>query len=133
MDLSTVNRWVVKYSPQLEEAFHRRKRPIWISWRLDETYSHMKSERCYLYRAFDKQGEAIDFLLTEHRDKEAAVGVFGNNWLFFVSTSGPRRYLLAPLLYRNATDALEDSSGLELSQVGGQRVTSVDWLAAPPA
>ena len=28
---STINRWVVKYSPQLEEAFHRRKRPVWVS------------------------------------------------------------------------------------------------------
>jgi len=28
----------VKYSPQLEETFHRRKRPVWVSWRMDETY-----------------------------------------------------------------------------------------------
>jgi putative transposase len=39
----------------------------------------MKGEWCYLYRAVDKHGQAIDFSLTEHRDKEAAVGVFGNN------------------------------------------------------
>ena len=38
VDHSTVNRWVIKYSPQLEEAFHRRKRPVWGSWRMDETY-----------------------------------------------------------------------------------------------
>jgi hypothetical protein len=37
-DHSNINRWVVKYSPQLEEAFHRRKRPVWVSWRMDETY-----------------------------------------------------------------------------------------------
>ena len=37
VDHSTINRWVVKYSPQLEEAFHRRKRPVWLSWRMDET------------------------------------------------------------------------------------------------
>ena len=37
VDHSTINRWVIKYSPQLEEAFHRRKRPVWVSWRLDET------------------------------------------------------------------------------------------------
>src|SRR5262249_57808201 len=39
VDHSTINRWVVKYSPQLEEAFHRRKRAMWVSWRMDETYS----------------------------------------------------------------------------------------------
>jgi hypothetical protein len=36
-DHATINRWVVKYSPQLEQAFHRRRRPVWRSWRLDET------------------------------------------------------------------------------------------------
>jgi putative transposase len=38
VDHATINRWVVKYSPQLEAAFHRRKRPVWVSWRMDETY-----------------------------------------------------------------------------------------------
>src|SRR6476469_1566368 len=38
VDHATINRWVIKYSPQLEEAFHRRKRPVWVSWRMDETY-----------------------------------------------------------------------------------------------
>ena len=31
VDHATINRWVVKYSSQLEEAFHRRKRPVWTS------------------------------------------------------------------------------------------------------
>ena len=73
VDHSTINRWVIKYSPQLEEAFHRRKRPVWVSWRMDETYIKVKGEWRYLYRAVDKQGQTIDFLLTEHRDKEAAL------------------------------------------------------------
>lgn len=39
VDHSTINRWVIHYSPQLEEAFRkRRKRPVGISWRMDETY-----------------------------------------------------------------------------------------------
>ena len=38
IDHATIQRWVVKYSPLLEEAFHRRKRPVWVSWRMDETY-----------------------------------------------------------------------------------------------
>jgi putative transposase len=28
LDHATINRWVIKYSPQLEEEFHRRKRPV---------------------------------------------------------------------------------------------------------
>jgi len=73
VDHSTINRWVIKYSPQLEEAFHRRKRLVGRSWRMDETYIRVKGEWRYLYRAVDKQGQTIDFLLTEHRDTEAAL------------------------------------------------------------
>jgi transposase-like protein len=73
VDHSTVNRWVIKYSPQLEDAFHRRKRPVRVSWRMDETYIKIKGEWRYLYRAVDKQGQTIDFLLTEQRDQEAAL------------------------------------------------------------
>src|SRR5262245_55574964 len=73
VDHSTIQRWVVKYSPPLEEAFHRRKRPVWVSWRMDETYIKINGQWYYLYRAVDKYGETIDFLLTEHRDKDAAL------------------------------------------------------------
>lgn len=72
VDHSTINRWVIKYSPQLEEEFHRRKRPVWVSWRMDETYIKVKGEWVYLYRAVDKYGKTIDFLLTQQRDKKAA-------------------------------------------------------------
>ena len=40
---------------------------------MDETYMKVKGQWRYLYRAVDKQGHTIDFLLTEHRDKEAAL------------------------------------------------------------
>jgi putative transposase len=73
VDHSTINRWVIKYSPQLEAVFHRRKRPVWVSWRMDETYIQVRGEWRYLYRAVDKYGQTIDFLLTEHRDTEAAL------------------------------------------------------------
>jgi len=43
------------------------------SWRLDETYIRVKGDWRYLYRAVDKPGQTIDFLLTEHRDQEAAL------------------------------------------------------------
>src|ERR671918_676608 len=73
VDHSTINRWVVKYSPPLEEAFHRRKRPVWRSWRMDETYSKVKGQWYYLYRTVDKTDQTIDFFLTEQRDERAAL------------------------------------------------------------
>jgi putative transposase len=73
VDHATMNRWVIKYSPQLEDAFHRRKRPVWVSWRMDETYIRVKGEWRSLYRAVDKHGQTIDVLLTEQPDQEAAL------------------------------------------------------------
>jgi putative transposase len=72
LDHATIQRWVVKYSPLLEEAFQRRKRPVWVSWRMDETYITITGEWYYLYRAVDKTGQTIDFLLTKQRDERAA-------------------------------------------------------------
>jgi putative transposase len=72
VDHATVDRWVVQYSPLLEAAFHRRKRPLWLSWRLDETDIRVKSAWTYLYRAVDKHGHTIDVLLMEQRDEPAA-------------------------------------------------------------
>jgi putative transposase len=72
VDHSTINRWVVQDSPQLEAVFHRRKRPVWRRWRMDETYLRVKGQWAYLDRAVDKSGQTIDFLRTEHRDEQAA-------------------------------------------------------------
>jgi putative transposase len=70
---ATINRWVLKYTPLLEEAFHRCKRPVGRSWRMDETYIRVNGQWRYLCRAVDASGQTIDFLLAEHRDTEAAL------------------------------------------------------------
>jgi transposase-like protein len=44
VDHATIDRWVLKYAPQLEEAFHGRKRPVWLSWRMDETYIKVREQ-----------------------------------------------------------------------------------------
>ena len=72
VDHSTSNRWVVTYSPQLAAACHRRKRLVWVSWRMDEPSLQVQGQGYSLYRAVDKQGQTMDLWLTEPRDKEAA-------------------------------------------------------------
>ena len=42
VDHSTLNRWVLKYVPSLEQAFRKRKRPVGTSWRMDEMYVRIK-------------------------------------------------------------------------------------------
>ena len=73
VDHSSLNRWVLKYTPELEKAFRKRKRPVGTSWRMDETYISVKGKWKYLYRAVDKAGDTIDFLLTARRDRKAAM------------------------------------------------------------
>ena len=51
VDHSTLNRWVIKYAPEIEKQFRLRKRPVGKSWRMDETYIRVKGEWKYLYRA----------------------------------------------------------------------------------
>src|ERR1043165_2028553 len=70
---STINRWTSKDSLLLEEAFHRRKRPVGSGGRMEEPYSHVKGQWRYRYRAVAKSGQTMDFRLTEHRDTEAAL------------------------------------------------------------
>jgi transposase-like protein len=70
---STINRWVIHYSPQLEAAFRLKKKHVGNWWRMDESYIKVKDQWTYYYRAVDKQGQTIDFLLTAKRDTEAAL------------------------------------------------------------
>jgi len=72
VDHSTLNRWVIKYAPEFEKQFRRRQQPVGRSWRMDETYVRVKGEWKYLYRAVDKEGHTVDFLLTPNRDRDAA-------------------------------------------------------------
>jgi len=69
---ATIQRWVYKFTPLIEETFRKRKKHVGKSWRMDETYSKVKGEWMYLYRAVDRQGNTIDFSLTKRRNKYAA-------------------------------------------------------------
>lgn len=72
VDHATIQRWVFKFSPLIEKTFRKGKRPVGNSWKMDETYIKVKGEWMYLYRAIDKQGNTIDFLLTKRRNTFAA-------------------------------------------------------------
>ncbi len=73
VDHATIYRWVQKFTPPLEAAFRKgKKRPMGNSWRMDETYTKSKGQWKYLYRAVDRDGQTLDFLLTAPRDKQAA-------------------------------------------------------------
>ena len=72
VDHTTVHRWAIKMLPVLALMLRRRKRPVGLSLRMDETYILVGGQWKYLYRAVDKAGQTIDFLLRAHRDYAAA-------------------------------------------------------------
>ena len=83
VDHSTIQRWVFKFSKEVEKNMHKRKKQVCDSWRMDETYIKVKGRDMYLYRAVDKYGNTVDFLLTKRRQKMSAQKFFnkaiGNN------------------------------------------------------
>ena len=61
-------------------------RPVNTSWRVDETYIRIRGKFSYLYRAVDKHGKTVDFLLRPDRGIAAAQAFFRKA----LSTSLPR-------------------------------------------
>ena len=49
---------------------------------MDETYIKINGQWKYLYRAVDKEGQTVDFLLSAKRDKAAAMRFFNKAMLF---------------------------------------------------
>ena len=76
VDHSSINRWAIRFLPLIEKMARKHKRPVGASWRMDETYIKVKGVWKYLYRAVDKQGKTVDFLLTAKRDMAAAKRFF---------------------------------------------------------
>ena len=76
VDHSSINCWAIRFLRLLENVFHKNKRPVGSSWRMDKIYIKVKGIWKYLYRAVDKEGKTVDFLLTAKRDKAAALRFF---------------------------------------------------------
>ena len=96
VDHSTLQRWVFKFSPEIEKNIHKRKYKVGDSWRIresmlsktkrqcqNETYVKVGGKDRFLYRAVDKEGNTVYFLLTKRRQKMSAQKFFnkaiGNN------------------------------------------------------
>jgi transposase-like protein len=73
---TTILRWVQRYVPGFEKRWNQYARPVGDSWRVDETHIKVKGQWVYLYRAVDKHGRTVGFLLCKRRDVAAAKRFF---------------------------------------------------------
>lgn len=73
---STLHRWLIKMLLVRAAGFRRSERPVGRSLRMDETYVKASGRWQCLYRAVDRDGYTVDFLLCAKRDHAAARGLF---------------------------------------------------------
>ena len=73
---STIPRWVTRYVPEFVKRWSRSSKAVGTSWRVDKTYISIKANWHYLYRAVDKRGKTVDFLLRRDRGIAAAQAFF---------------------------------------------------------
>ena len=76
IERSTICRWVHEYAPELNKRLKQHLKKTCDSWRLDETYVKIKGKWQYFYRAIDKNGQTIDWMLSRYRNKQAAKRFF---------------------------------------------------------
>ena len=76
VDHVTIFRWVQRYAPEINRRMRPHLKMSGTSYRLDETYVKVGKTWNYLYRALDKEGDTIEFLLSARRDITAVKRFF---------------------------------------------------------
>jgi transposase, IS6 family len=76
LDHPTIFRWVQRYAPEFNKRIRQHLKMSGTSYRVDETYIKIGKTCKYLYRAGDKEGQTIEFMLSARRDVLAAKRFF---------------------------------------------------------
>ena len=69
----SIRRWVTHFGPMIAADLRKRRPKPHTTWHLDEVYLKINGRMVYLWRAVDAEGEVLDVLVQEKRDKHAAL------------------------------------------------------------
>ncbi len=71
----TVRFWVNRFGPKFASEIRKKRAGFHSNWQwhLDEVFVKINSERFYLWRAVDHEGEVLESFVTKKRDKRAAL------------------------------------------------------------
>ncbi|MFF6815309.1 IS6 family transposase [Streptomyces sp. NPDC012403] len=72
LSYETVRRWCAKFGQRYAGALRRRQPRPGDTWHLDEVFIKINGEQKYLWRAVDQDGNVLDILVQNRRDKTAA-------------------------------------------------------------
>jgi transposase-like protein len=76
VDHTSIFRWVQRYAPEINKRIRPHLKMSGTSYRIDETYIKVGKTCKYLYRAVDREGNTIEFMLSAKRDVSAAKRFF---------------------------------------------------------
>ncbi|MFE2488787.1 IS6 family transposase [Streptomyces mirabilis] len=68
----TIRRWCAKFGQAYANGLCRRRPRPGDKWHLDEVFIKVNGELKYLWRAVDQDGNVLDILVQDRRDKAAA-------------------------------------------------------------
>ncbi|MEU9370730.1 IS6 family transposase [Streptomyces avermitilis] len=68
----TIRRWCAKFGQAYANGLRRRRPRPGDKWHLDEVFIKVSGELAYLWRAVDQDGNVLDILVQNRRDKAAA-------------------------------------------------------------
>jgi len=71
-----IRSWCRKFGAAYARTLRRRQGRLGDIWHVDEVFITVRSERYYLWRAVDQDGDVLDILVTRHRDNRAAKRFF---------------------------------------------------------
>ncbi len=119
---TTILRWVIRYIPEFEKRWSRRARKVHSSWRVDETDIRVRGKWHCLYRAVDKRGKAVDFLLRPDRGIAAAQAFFRKalatalpRWPRKITHRAIKRRCASMLGFKSFGNAAITLAGIELA------------------